>query len=1128
MQFLTKLLSNEIFAKSLFPLGVLVLLAEIVWLVGPYIAWANYTPLAQSDKRFYVIAVIFLAWLLKFLLIDLGAPASSHHEDPKIKAKLQQLQNRFSGALQFLNKTVVSRQNKSINLNVLPWHLIIGPANSGKTTLLVNSGVNFILQRQFQNQDKLDLESSEHCDWWVTRDASLIDVPGKYFSANETSGRTQVYTLIWSFFLGLIKKQRGKNGVNGIIIVLPLPEIMKQGDTKAYQALLRDLFQRVREFQNLFPQTVPCQLVITKCDLLSGFTEFFSESSNEEISQAWGITLPAPKSGQKIYDLFTPRFNALIKKLNQQLIWRLHQERNPMMRPYIKDFPLQVERLKEFIIDFMKKFSSANINLSLQGIYLTSALQPTPEAEPTILDQPSSNSRAVQLFKEPSLATRAYFIKQLLTHGLSSQSTEQIPVATQVSHWKHYTAYATAIGISAIVAIMLGRDFQQGIQQAYSIQHNISDYQLTIAQIQDPDEHLLGTLKLLDSLQQSVKEAGFKLDLSYLMSFYSHKTQLKTNEVYHQALRAILIPEIKKYFEFFLQNPINKNADDIYAVLKSYLMMGDASHFDPIYVAKIMKQIQPKIVRESNLDLMNHITLGLDSGWIPLALDTHVIQETRQFLLALPGLKLSYIILKNIDSNNIGSTITQEITLGNPSIFVNQQMVNPIPVMFTAKAFASIISQEATTAASEASAGNWVLGNDTTMIKNPEISSTLIEELRTTYINNYIDAWERLLTNIQLLQPHDLAQTDNMIIGLTSTDSPLLQLLQILHENTYFEPIATSSQKLQNLGLLLEKNAQSQNQLYAIFASLQALHQYLQPVLTAENERKAAFETVSGRLVNNGKPDPLTQLRLVAEKSPEPIKNWLDKIANDSWFFLMQDSGRYIDTSWQTQVLPYYQTDIANRYPFATNTDQEVDIKKFVQFFGNPGVILNFYNHYLRQLVDTSTSEWHWKNVDNQPLIFSDDTLRQIQHAVRIHHSFFPNGDNKLYVQFALQQYKIAKKIKKISLRMNDKQFIDEPNDSKSSHVMAWPSNFNQKMTAIQLTLVDEQILTRRFSGDWGWFRLVNQSFENMISKKEMVLNLSLNEYPAKYLLFTEGQYNPFTSLNLRHFHFSQQLTDNK
>ena len=363
-----------------------------------------------------------------------------------------------------------------------------------------------------------------------------------------------------------------------------------------------------------------------------------------------------------------------------------------------------------------------------------------------------------------------------------------------------------------------------------------------------------------------------------------------------------------------------------------------------------------------------------------------------------------------------------------------------------------------------------------------------------------------------------------MIVSIISNDSPLLHLLKIVHDNTNFEPIMISSPKLQRINSLFDKTADSQKVLFTIFSSMQTLHHYLHAILHADNVRQAAFDAVSTRMLSRS-PDAITQLRMIAENCPSPLRQWLVKITDNSWNYLLKEAGQYLDISWNTQVMPYYRNEIADRYPFNPHTNQEVNFQKFTHFFGSSGIVPVFYNKYLQSFVDTSTSDWHWKQIDGRPIPFSVETLRQIQYAMRIHHSFFPNGDNKLYVQFALQPYKFDKLVKSVRININDEQFIDN-NASQDTHLVTLQENNKSEMTSIQLTLDNEETVSRRFPGNWGWFKLLNQSFESVLTKKEVLVNLSMNEHPAKYILSSAGQANPFLSINLQLFHLPQQLTD--
>ncbi len=1093
-------------------------LSALVWFKGPSWQLGESLPLASTEKRLYLILFFFLLWVLKFIILD--APHAFNRKDAITRKKLKALQSRFYGVLQFLKQTTVTRHGERTQLNRLPWYLLVGPSNAGKTSLLANANIHYVLQRQFQANETQNIAPSEQADWWITRDTNIVDVPGKYLAIPTQSKSAEdnpaLFLTLWRNFLRLLKKTRGKNPIEGIIIALPLPEIMKHGDPKKYQLQLKHLFLRIAEIQAISNKPLTCNIVITKCDQLSGFNEFFAEANDEEVVQSWGISLPKPKANEKIQDLLIARFDMLVKKLNQQLLFRLHQERNPMARPLIKDFPLQVERLKECLLDFIKKFVNADFSLAIQGIYLTSALQTQPTSDAAVIDQ-HSNERALQLFKEPKALTRPYFVKQFLLQGLTpikQDSKKQAP-----SRFKKGLAYSASLGAIAIAALIFGKDFEVAVKQAYTVQNNLSEYQLVMQKTHDANEQLAETITLLNHLQQTANSDQKPLSI---LNFYSNKSKQKSTAVYHRALKNILIPEVKNFLGDYLRNPVNKNSEQVYSALKAYLMLGDPSHLQINFIQSAMLTITAKtLTADESQQLMQHLNTAFSINKTPLQLDNTLVAETRKYLSALPNFQLGFVILKNINSN-LTSAIDLENHNNIQTAFNTSESIKKIPTMFTAKAFSNIYVQDSAIAAEEATVGNWVLGANASKPDKETAINILLQQLRTTYITNYVNTWENLLSSIRLTKPQNLSQTDALIVKLVSNDSPLLQLLQTLHDNTYFDPIASASPKLHNIGLLVDKNNEANNLLYQIFSGLQTLHQYLNTIISAENERKAAFEALSARMSHTGNPDIITQLRMLADKSPEPMKSWLNKITNDSLRFMMQDATRYIDLSWEDQVSRTYETEIANHYPFSVNATQEVALNKFTQFFGNPGTLISFYDNYLSPFVDTSSQEWHWKTIDNQKLPFSEETLHQIQTAMNIHHMFFPNGDDKIHVQFSLQPYELG--VKSVRLRINAKNITDQAKDTRTSHQLTWPNNNDSKMTSVQLTLNNQKKLNRDYPGDWGWFKLINQSLVNSVTNKEMLINFSEQEYPVKYLLFTQSKRNPFLSANLQALQLPKQL----
>jgi len=948
---------------------MLIAFSTLIWIAGPLLHIHGHTPLAPFEQRIYAIIALWLLWVLKTL--------SFPYKNTKAKEKLSLLQEQFHGATSFLKKT---------HLYDLPWYLFIGPVGAGKTSLLNHAETHFILKKQFKQEDPTQLPSSEYCDWWVTRHLSIIDVPGKYFRLNDAFHR-----VLWKTLLHLIKKYRTEQGIRGILIAIPLPELMQDIETPAYQEWLLTLFQRIAELKKVFSAYISFHIIITQCDALPGFKEFFGESTHEDITQPWGVTLiPPPGKEKKIVDTFIARFDLLIKKLNNQLIWRLHQERNLETRPLIKDFPLQMERLKEYLGLLIKKWTVAHPDCIPQDIYLTSAIQASSKLEA------SSEKKSLQILQTPAYPSRPYFIKQLIAKTLHSHDAISKPV--HIYSIKTIAVYAAAILAISLSIAALEKDFLGGLQQTRLLQSDLQQYQTAIQQSGDPGFRLTQAVKLLNTLQKSAEISANKNLFYRFFYFYSEKSQETANILFMQALPNIFLPEIKNYMEYYLQTHDGKNTEYHYAVLKSYLMLENSEHFSAPFVCNTLKQILPKNLKTNDVhDFMEYTTLALTHAWRPMTINPTIVENTREIFRHLSNFELAYTILKNMEENNLDTEINLGINIGDPPLFLSSNVVSLIPRMFTASTFNTVISQEIDKAAIEATQGNWVINNVTSDNKTT-IIPFLAKQLYIAYTSNYVDVWESLLANIKITAPKNLDQVDALLVQFTSHGSPLLQLLQTVHDNTYFAPILSISPKLNGLNtLLINGYNQPDNLLYQVFSGLNALHTYLQPLLTAENPEKIAFDMTSSRMKNAGTPDQITQLRLIAEKSPEPLKIWLLEIADATWRYLLQSASQYIDTAWQTDVFPLYQQYIANYYPFNPDSKQPVDKNQFTTFFGHIGALQNFYAGLLKDFVDEKNGGW--KTMDNQTLSLSATLIKQVQMGQTLYKNHTPAIAKKFHLE---------------------------------------------------------------------------------------------------------------------------------
>jgi type VI secretion system protein ImpL len=402
-------------------------------------------------------------------IINYLSPMKHNSGEKTLFAKI--IENRILDAMHFLKETSISMQGRKIGLHQLPWFLIIGSTGAGKTTLLANSGIKFILNKKIKPEEINSIPPSDHCDWWVTANAVLVDIPGCYTAG--LNGITDKENTLFPHFLHSLQKQKGKAALQGIVVAISLTELMdKQHSTDLVRKIAAQLTVISDGFGHL-----PVYFNITKCDLLPGFLEFFADYGMDELTQVWGINIPSLADETSLITVFTQRFNQLIKRLNEQLIWRLHHERNPYTKVFVKDFPLHVEKVKEAFVDVLKKLSEFNIPINFKGIYLTSAIQ-HPEEQDNHLPQTvqvNAFQQALILLQNPILPGQAYFIKQFILQVLSKPEA-----AVKKQKWKNvYYALAASLIITFAIVLQSGhfvvKQFNPSAKQTLIVENSVKN-----------------------------------------------------------------------------------------------------------------------------------------------------------------------------------------------------------------------------------------------------------------------------------------------------------------------------------------------------------------------------------------------------------------------------------------------------------------------------------------------------------------------------------------------------------------------------------------------------------------------------------------------------------------------------
>src|SRR6185437_6865145 len=252
------------------------------------------------------------------------------------------------------------------------------------------------------------------CDWWFTEDAVLIDTAGRYTAQDSDAA---VDKAGWDAFLGLLKRTRARQPLNGVIVAIAMTDIAAapQPERLAHARAIR---RRVKELSDQLGVRMPVYALFTKADLIAGFTEFFDDLDRERRAQVWGITCPLNKSEGGTAGAFAAEFGLLVERLNQRLLDRLQAERSPDRRTAIAGFPAQVASLQAPLTEFMQEaFGGSRLDPAplLRGAYIASGTQ-----EGTPIDRLTgalARGFGIDQQRAPSLRPeqgRSYFLTRLL------------------------------------------------------------------------------------------------------------------------------------------------------------------------------------------------------------------------------------------------------------------------------------------------------------------------------------------------------------------------------------------------------------------------------------------------------------------------------------------------------------------------------------------------------------------------------------------------------------------------------------------------------------------------------------------------------------------------------------------
>lgn len=835
---------------------------------------------------------------------------------------------------------------------------------------------------------------------------------------------------------------------------------------------------------------VDASIMMTKMDSLAGFCDFYEHDHTAELNKPLGFTLVETSGQAKINMIFKKQFDQFTESVGQQVLNKVHSARSGLKRTLIREFPLQIASLRLALQSLVEDIHVHFFRV--QSVFFTSAEQGGFSLDQLNKKIQHEYALTVQDKFPISHNFRAYFIKGAL---LAFQAqTKRFAVEAPSIDFKKIGLIA---GISAIAMSVL---IYQHIHSSHILDKASKEWLAYDAMsIQNPGEtsalsHLMNASFMLEELNHH---------LMPLNAVQNLKWQLENNKTKH--MNGIFMPTILKELEEVLTNQQQPNGLR-YEALKVYLMLGDPQHHQPDIVnawfnAHWANEIHSPVVQHKLALLHQALTLPRQ----PIPINQQLVNDTRNFLKALPPNYLYYSIAKN---TFVGDKSHPNLPLDIQGFHLAN---TEIPYYVTKNGFQSVVQQLPKIVES--------LSNEAWVLDQPA-PANLNELLIQAYSYDYTLWWKNFSQKTMPLNVQNYSDAIHLIQTLRQNNA-IQHLIGVIQEHT--------SPELSESGFLFNQHVASQftdinliteSSIHPVIQALNDLEKFLTTISIVNDGGKTAFTIAKSRFQEDHLNNPLSILFSQSEQLPEPVANWTKQLANDDWFLIMNDTKQYINTQWKTMVYDDYMKSIDARYPFDTTQKEEVALHDFNRFFSTHGVFNRFIEQYIKPFLDTSEAQWKPKELNNFMLPISSETLQEIIRANIISNMFFAENADASQIHFSLQKSDLDPLISSLYLAIGTKAFNDTQ-DNSSYTEFEWPAS-DVKLT---IKLAEGQEFNLEEKGPWAWFRILQKAevqTDNDSAQLQVLLGVGGNS--GRYLLKAKNEMNPFTPGVLNGFKLNDRV----
>ncbi|MET0307433.1 MAG: type VI secretion system membrane subunit TssM [Sphingomonas sp.] len=1075
-----------------------ILLGLVIWFVGPLIAIGGFRPFAWWPVTlFFALLPVVLVGVFWFLARRRDQKKNAEMMDalkPSAPADHDELSHKLVEALTMLKSVRLGK--RQAYAYQLPWYAIIGPSGAGKTTALLNSGLNFPTAVAGEYRALRGQPNTPNCDWWFTDEAVLIDTAGRYVTQDIDAAKDAEG---WRSFLELLKTHRPLQPLNGIIVAVPAPDFADPAKMAGHANNIR---ARLAEIGTTLGQDLPVYLLVTKADLLAGFREFFSRATDAESDQVFGSTAPGTTPDA---DSVLKGFDDLVASISSRVVDRMQAEPQLPLRGQIAAFPAQLASLRTplaSLLGALGQKSRFDEPARLRGVYLASGTQTGNPVDRILLSIGMPATASAHAVGQG----RSYFLKRFFSDLIfpeQGMASRNLAAERRARQRYIFSAAAACVALVLAIGIWTWGYFRNTalIASVYTTSAAYAEAAGTSRGGSDTVDQDLAALGVLGKATADMGKAGdFALGLGQ-----GGRLEGELRGIYGRDLQRRLTPILVNLAQQSMTADKAAPAA-LYDDLKSYLILGAKGPALGDHVVAWVQQAwtarQGSGSESQAGELAQHTAALFDGNFRPVAIDAAQIEEARVVLRAQPAAVRVYGRLKSKAMEKGEPMWTARENAGpRPELFfATGGAFAPgagVPALFTRngydKTFLPILASGPKLLEEE----NWVVDDKSadTSISPAELAS-LKQDLQRLYFAEFLSRWQAYIGAMQPRPVTSLADNVQRLRDGSGPLSPIAPLMKAIARATDMTPpkgapavptggmlgAAMNAAGAGPTGDDPRRNVVNAFLPLRIFAGTPAAGG-----APAPNAPVDALMTTMGQLADKlnviavlpggggetGSQQSMEvkalilQLDQSANSMPQPAGLWAKGVASDASVSLggarLAQMGEALNASFGDQC----QQLLSRAFPVQPAAVADLPLDVFARFFSPQGQFAKFVTQELAGYLDTTTPEWTAKS-NAAEIGLTEANVRALQAANFVTRTFFTSDPNAARLSYQVEPVALSGATS-VTLKI-DGQSLSFDGKSPIPVTFDWPG---AGAASVEFATGGAAPQVRSWPGQWAAFRMM-------------------------------------------------------